>query len=61
MDGRFSQFWTPTLHINLNDSQDIVSVLDNITKDIYNYPNITEQEESQQSLSKETPNRTTNQ
>lgn len=55
MDGRFSQFWTPTLHINLNDSQDIVSVLDNITKDIYNYPNITEQEESQQSLSKETP------
>lgn len=55
MDENSLQFWTPRTHINLNDSEDIVHVLDDITKDIYNYPKIKEEDRKKQSLSKKNP------
>lgn len=35
-----SQFWTPRPHTNLRSAQNLVDQLDDVTKDIYNYPNI---------------------
>lgn len=45
-----SRFWTPRPHTNLRYAQNLFDQLDNISKDIYNYPNDQEERNNQVTL-----------